>query len=482
MSLVAPKITPVSYNEGDFHQKESPVDKIRNEFSKDSQKNDKSHPVDKINIHLTPQMVLEIYKHKLTNMEIDEILNYSEIYCIGLNAKKREGVPGAQNNNLYDNHIGSYIEVCHDHIAYRYEILKVIGKGSFGKVLKVWDHKTDSYVALKIVRHEKRFHKQAQEEIKILESLKKQDVDNKMNVVHILDHFNFRNHICISFELLSIDLYELLRRNKFRGLGLHLIRKIAFSILKCLRGLSKNSIIHCDLKPENVLLKHLGRSGVKVIDFGSSCFEYQCVYTYIQSRFYRAPEVILGIKYNLAIDIWSLGCILAELYTGTPLFPGEDEKDQLSCIMEVLGQPPQALLQKSKRAHHFFKLKGYPSYCTVSLGGDKYYLAGGMSRNGKYRDVPASKDLSKCLLNCKDEVFLNFLRGCLKWDPKQRLTPAKALQHPLFYKDYSKAHQIITSSEATSHKHLFSSVNSNETMPLNEQVMKKLNVTKINCN
>lgn len=121
-----------------------------------------------------------------------------------------------------------------------------------------------------------------------------------------------------------------------------------------------------------------------VIDFGSSCFEHQRIYTYIQSRFYRAPEVILGAKYGrlnfsneivsisnfvsigLPIDMWSLGCILSELLTGMPLFPGEDETDQLSCIMEVLGVPSQKVLDSSKRARNFISSKGHPRYCTVT--------------------------------------------------------------------------------------------------------------------
>lgn len=82
-------------------------------------------------------------------------------------------------------------------------------------------------------------------------------------------------------------------------------------------------IIHCDLKPENIMLRHPNRSIIKVIDFGSSCLSTERVYTYIQSRFYRAPEIILGMQYGTAIDMWSFGCILAELYTGYPLFPGE---------------------------------------------------------------------------------------------------------------------------------------------------------------
>ena len=197
------------------------------------------------------------------------------------------------------------------------QILKVLGKGSFGQVLKCFDHRNGTQIALKIVRNEKRFTRQAAEEIRILEHLRRQDRDGSHNVVHLLEHFSFRNHVCITFELLSMNLYELIKKNKFRGFSLLLVRKFAHSILQCLELLHRDRIIHCDLKPENVLLKQQGRSGIKVIDFGSSCYEHQRVYTYIQSRFYRAPEVVLGAKYATPIDIWSFGCILAELLTGT---------------------------------------------------------------------------------------------------------------------------------------------------------------------
>ena len=83
------------------------------------------------------------------------------------------------------------------------------------------------------------------------------------------------------------------------------------------------SVIHCDLKPENIMLETSSKSVIKVIDFGAACLLNERVYTYIQSRFYRAPEVILGIPYTMAIDMWSLGCILAELFISFPLFPGE---------------------------------------------------------------------------------------------------------------------------------------------------------------
>lgn len=378
----------------------------------------------------TPEQVMKMYKNKLTPYEHREIYNYPAIYFIGANAKKRPGIIGDPYNCDYDNDQGSYIHIPHDHVAYRYEVLKVIGKGSFGQVVKAYDHKCHVHVALKMVRNEKRFHRQAQEEVRILEHLRKKDKDNGMNIIHMLDSFTFRNHMCITFELLYINLYELIKKNKFQGFSIQLVRKFCHSLLQCLDALHSYKIIHCDMKPENVLLKQQGRSGLKVIDFGSSCYEDQRVYTYIQSRFYRAPEVILGARYGMPIDMWSLGCILAELLTGFPLLPGEDEADQLACIMELLGMPPQRLLRQSKRAKNFISSKGYPRYCTASFHVDgTAILTGGLSRRGKPRGPPGSKELKRALKGCDDPLFIDFIRRCLEWDPELRMTPHAALRH-----------------------------------------------------
>merc|ERR1711970_1584421 len=375
-------------------------------------------------------MAMKTFMHKLSTYEHHEIFNFPQIYFVGQNAKKKQGQHGGPNNGGYDDEQGSYLLVAHDHIQYRYEVIKIIGKGSFGQVIKAFDHKSQSHVALKIVRNEKRFHRQAQEEIRILEALKKQDKDNNMNLVHMLESFNFRGHVCMTFELLSMNLYELIKKNRFQGFSLQLVRKFAHSILQCLEVLSRNKIIHCDLKPENILLKQQGRSGIKVIDFGSSCYEHQRIYTYIQSRFYRAPEVIVGARYSTAIDMWSFGCILAELLTGYPLLPGEDEGDQLACMIELLGMPPQRLLDQSKRAKNFISSKGYPRYCTATtLPDGSTVLNGGRSRRGKPRGPPGSRELQTALKGCEDPLFTDFIRRCLEWDPATRMTPNAALRH-----------------------------------------------------
>lgn len=157
------------------------------------------------------------------------------------------------------------------------------------------------------------------------------------------------------FELLSVNLYELIKQNQFRGLSTTLVRVFAQQLLNGLSLLNKARLIHCDLKPENILLKNLESPIIKIIDFGSACDERQTVYTYIQSRFYRSPEVLLGLPYSSAIDMWSLGCIVVELFLGLPLFPGSSEYNQVSRIVEMLGNPPNWMLEMGKQSGEFFE-------------------------------------------------------------------------------------------------------------------------------
>ncbi|XP_037703095.1 dual specificity tyrosine-phosphorylation-regulated kinase 4 isoform X2 [Choloepus didactylus] len=370
-------------------------------------------PPEKHKVPLTAVEALKLFKNQLSSYEQSEILGYTELWFLGLEAEKLKVAPDKFSKTSFDDEHGSYIKVLHDHIAYRYEVLEMIGKGSFGQVVKCLDHKNNELVALKIIRNRKRFHRQALVELKILEALRRKDKDNSYNVVHMKDFFYFRSHLCITFELLGINLYELMKNNSFQGFSLSIVRRFTLSVLKCLQMLYVEKIIHCDLKPENIVLYQKGQISVKVIDFGSSCYEHQKVYTYIQSRFYRSPEVILGHPYNMAIDMWSLGCIMAELYTGYPLFAGENEVEQLACMMEVLGLPPARFIQTASRRQTFFDSKGFPKNITNNRGKKRY---------------PDSKDLTM-VLKTYDTSFLDFLRRCLIWEPSLRMTPDQALQH-----------------------------------------------------
>lgn len=232
-------------------------------------------------------------------------------------------------------------------------------------------------------------------------------------MINFTQHFYFRGHLCISTELLGMNLYEFIKAHEFKGFSLRLIRRFARQILSSLVLLKSKRVIHCDLKPENILLAHPLHSEIKVIDFGSSCFEHEKVYTYIQSRFYRSPEVILGMNYGLPIDMWSFGCILAELLTGSPIFPGENEQEQLACIMEIFGPPEKHLIEKSSRKKLFFDSLGKPRVTVSSKG---------------RRRRPSSKTLEQAL-KCNDDAFLDFIARCLRWDPERRLKPEDAMQH-----------------------------------------------------
>lgn len=452
---------------------------------------------------MTVKEALAKYGDAMTPYERKEILHYQDdhVYYLGLEASANKVLNDERlPNDGFDDDNGSYIKVIHDHIAYRYEILQVIGRGSFGQVVKARDHKTNQDVALKIIRNKKRFHQQALIEVKILEHLnrcceqassnsspttqttesaannnsgkqtqaaapqaqqqtsagstasssssnsspsssnyslsssasslmssphnqsqaseasnqEKQQNGGSQFTIRMIDNFYFRNHLCITFELLNMNLYELIKRNSYQGFSLNLIRKFAYSLVQCLRMLAREKIIHCDLKPENILLRDRTSSSIKVIDFGSSCFTNQRIYTYIQSRFYRSPEVILGLPYGTPIDMWSLACVLAELFTGEPLFAGENESDQLGCIMEVCSLPPASVLEAATRRRLFFDSKNNPRNLVNS--------------KNKRRRV-GSRPLS-VILNCDESDFIDFLERCLEWDPRLRMTPDEAIRHP----------------------------------------------------
>ncbi|PVH96969.1 hypothetical protein DM02DRAFT_616857 [Periconia macrospinosa] len=383
----------------DFEHAARDVDELRK----------RARPQEKVSAAQALQMV------NLNIFERGEIIDYKEIYFCGTkSAKKHVGDLNATTANFgYDDDRGDYNIVFGDHLAYRYEVVDLLGKGSFGQVVRCVDHKTGALVAIKIIRNKKRFHQQALVEVNILQKLREWDPENKHSMINFTQSFYFRGHLCISTELLGMNLYEFIKAHDFKGFSLRLIRRFCKQMLSSLVLLKGKKVIHCDLKPENILLAHPLHSEIKVIDFGSSCFENEKVYTYIQSRFYRSPEVILGMSYGMPIDMWSLGCILAELLTGYPIFPGENEQEQLACIMEIFGPPEKHLIEKSSRKKLFFDSLGKPRVTVSSKG---------------RRRRPSSKTLSQAL-KCDDDAFLDFITKCLRWDPERRMKPDEAMLH-----------------------------------------------------
>lgn len=244
-----------------------------------------------------------------------------------------------------------YVEMG-DIIAGRYQVIKVVGSAVFSKAIKAVDLKLNKStstvcfdlssvcrsVCLKMVKNVKDYFDQSLDEIKLLRYLNRLDLNDEHGIVRLLDFFYYREHLFLVFELLRQNLYEVQQKSiKEHGTvssaGYYFstprIKSIARQILTALSFLHSKSIIHSDLKPENVLIKNMDACTVKVIDLGSSCFVTDFLGSYVQSRSYRAPEVILGVDYDQKIDVWSLGCMLAELFTGSVLF-------QSTCLAELL--------------------------------------------------------------------------------------------------------------------------------------------------
>ena len=404
----------------------------RNSISRDRQsQNDPDLTMLSQNLPLKPAGVFKLFVNYLSKYEQAEILDYHEVYFLGMNSQKTK-TDHCLDNFGFDDERSDYKLVIGDHIAYRYEIQQILGKGSFGQVCKCYDHKAKKHVAVKIIRNQKRFHRQAKVEIKVLQDLREDEKVNESYTVQMLDYFAFRKHFCITFELLSRNLYDLLKSNSFRGLSLSLVRRFIAQIITCLQFLKEKKIIHCDLKPENILLTEYNKSGIKVIDFGSSCLETEKIYTYIQSRFYRAPEIILGIEYTTAIDMWSLGCIAAELHSGYPLFPGESEAEQLLCIMEVKGLPSDELLEQATRKKLFFD------------GNNPKIVP---NSRGKKR-IPGTRKLEE-KVKSNDEVFLDFISKCIEWNPKKRMTPAEAFAHEFIQEGIRNYHRNLSTAAST---------------------------------
>ncbi|TPX34815.1 hypothetical protein SmJEL517_g02534 [Synchytrium microbalum] len=356
-------------------------------------------------------------------------------------------------NDGFDNEEYDYILYVNDTLGsaegQKYQILDVLGQGTFGQVVKCQNLYTKELVAVKVIKNKPAYYNQSLVEVMILELLNAQyDPDDKHHLLRMKDTFNFRNHLCIVCEMLSVNLYELIKQNQFRGLSSNLVRIFVTQMLDALAVLNRAKIIHCDLKPENILLQNLDTPYIKIIDFGSACHENQTVYTYIQSRFYRSPEVLMGLPYTSSIDMWSIGCIAAELFLGLPLFPGSSEYNQLSRIVSMLGMPPTYMIERGKTAFNFcnksmgpdgkmvYSLKTMEQYsleqdCTEAPS-KKYFvgttLAEVISSYPVVKKGLSQKEIEKEMQNRLS--FIDFLQGLLVLNPLERWSPQQAKMHP----------------------------------------------------
>eukprot|EP00762_Andalucia_godoyi_P007642 ANDGO_07979.mRNA.1 Dual specificity protein kinase YAK1 len=325
-------------------------------------------------------------------------------------------------------------------------------------------------VALKVIKNKPEYTRQSLTEVHMLTHL----LPKNDHIVEILESFYFRGHLCIVFEECGLDLYALMKKNRYHGLSLTTVRVFVRQILDALVVLYSHFVVHCDLKPENILLADDQSVRVKVVDFGSAATEgvLDAYYYYVQSRFYRAPEVLIGCSYDCLVDMWSLGCIVLELFIGIPIFPGASQYDQLRRIVSICGPPPDDLLTGSAYKDHFFRIvcvdprrhtlsyafKSRDEFCAenpaeINIAHKQYHrydsledivmhsapevviLEEDASAEPLGRGVVPPKPLQ--FASKADEeryherrVFLHLVRGLLCVDPRKRWSPYQALTHP----------------------------------------------------
>uniref|UniRef100_A0A3B5AKE6 non-specific serine/threonine protein kinase n=1 Tax=Stegastes partitus TaxID=144197 RepID=A0A3B5AKE6_9TELE len=283
----------------------------------------------------------------------------------------------------------------------RYTMLKQLGDGTYGSVLLGKSNETGELVAIK--RMKRKFY--SWDECLNLREVKSLKKLNHANVVKLKEVVRENDHLYFIFEYMKENLYQLMNeRNKLFPESD--VRNMTFQILQGLFYIHEHGYFHRDMKPENLLC--MGPELVKIADFGLAReIRSQPPYTdYVSTRWYRAPEVLLkSNSYSSPIDIWAVGCIMAELYTLRPLFPGNSEVDEIFKICQVLGT-----LKKSD----------WP---------DGYNLATSMNfRFPKY--TPTS--LRSLIPNASNEA-ISLMKDMLQWDPEKRPSAAQALRYPYFH-------------------------------------------------
>jgi serine/threonine protein kinase len=352
-----------------------------------------------------------------------------------------------RSQSTHDDTVGHFRGESGTVIADRYRILKQVGLGTFGRVVECLDLKQGNtgktsrrrqyreteghHVALKIVRNVKRYYESALIEASVVEEVNRRGGRGMTHCVVMHDAFTFENHFCMVFESLGPSLYDFLKRHNYQPFPLVCIQDFAVQLLETLEFLHSFRLIHTDLKIENVLLMNDREvtygyqrvpesTRIKVIDFGGACYDDDKKSSVINTRQYRAPEVILGTGWSMPSDMWSAGCILAELYQGELLFSTHDNLEHLALMERMVGPFPRRLLKKAKANSHLAK-EAFDSN----------------DRHRMDRVLPAENSLFvkksvalEAIVRREEELwFLSLLRKMLVIDPTERATAHECLQY-----------------------------------------------------
>lgn len=351
----------------------------------------------------------------------------------------------AREPSLPDDVDGHLLYKTGDVVKRRYEILRTVGEGTFGKVTECRDKRRNGErIALKIIKNVDKYRESAKLEINVLEKIREEDGDGTNLCVQLLDCFDYYGHFCLSFTMLGLSVYDFLKDNCYQPYPMEQVRHISYQLCKGVRFLHSISLTHTDLKPENILFVNsdyeviqtqktttTGRSkkkqeykrvlctDIRLIDFGSATFDHEHHSSVVSTRHYRAPEVLLDIGWSQPCDVWSIGCIIFELYTGYTLFQTHDDREHLAMMERILGSLPYRMTKKSKTEY----------YWHGRLDWDYHSLA------GKYvREV--CKPLYRYVMTDTEDHrhLFDLVEKMLEYEPIQRIVLSDALLHPFFSK------------------------------------------------
>ncbi|EPQ16396.1 Serine/threonine-protein kinase PRP4 like protein [Myotis brandtii] len=256
-----------------------------------------------------------------------------------------------ENPNLRDNWTdaeGYYRVNIGEVLDERYNVYGYTGQGVFSNVVRARDNaRANQEVAVKIIRNNELMQKTGLKELEFLKKLNDADPDDKFHCLRLFRHFYHKQHLCLVFEPLSMNLREVLKKyGKDVGLHITAVRSYSQQLFLALKLLKRCNILHADIKPDNILVNE-SKTILKLCDFGSASHVADNDITpYLVSRFYRAPEIIIGKSYDYGIDMWSVGCTLYELYTGNILFTGKTNNHMLKLAMDLKGKMPNKMIRK----------------------------------------------------------------------------------------------------------------------------------------
>ena len=327
-------------------------------------------------------------------------------------------------------------------LAGRYEVEALVGRAAFSSAYAAVDRApgfAGRRVCLKVVKNNKDFFDQSLDEIKLLRYLGAGGGCSR--VVTLLDAFYFREHLVIVTELLKENLYEygkLCRDRDERYFTRGRVRTIAGQCLAALAYCASLGIIHCDIKPENIVLEDYEAGSVKIIDFGSSCFASDRLATYVQSRSYRAPEVVLGLDYDAGVDVWSLGCVLAEVWGGYVLLQNDSVATMLARLQGILGPIPRAMVERAPNRAAFFTRSGhvyerFDSGRRDAARDDDSASSAERPEEALVVVFPQHTTLARRLHLPPDDAFVDFVQELLAIDPDARPSATTAKLHPFLF-------------------------------------------------